>query len=81
MTREAVAIYLGIVLSGCAVVSIADSFAVEEIASRLRISGAVAIFTQARVQPPARPHALTRASACAMPSNSCNSCACVHGAG
>lgn len=46
MTVDAVIIYLGIVLAGCAVVSIADSFAAEEVATRLRISAAKAIFTQ-----------------------------------
>ncbi|MFT5686716.1 MAG: acetyl-CoA synthetase [Myxococcota bacterium] len=46
MTVESVVIYLGIVLAGCVVVSIADSFAAEEIATRLQISGAVGIFTQ-----------------------------------
>jgi acetyl-CoA synthetase len=46
MTPEAVAIYLGIVLAGGVVVSIADSFAPEEIATRIRISSARAIFTQ-----------------------------------
>jgi len=46
MTAESVAIYLGIVRAGCIVVSIADSFAAEEIATRLRIAEARAIFTQ-----------------------------------
>jgi acetyl-CoA synthetase len=46
MTVEAVAIYLGIVAAGCAVVGIADSFRPPEIATRLRIANAVAIFTQ-----------------------------------
>ncbi|HIE97094.1 MAG TPA: AMP-dependent synthetase [Fuerstia sp.] len=45
MTAESVAIYLGIVLAGCTVVSIADSFSAEEVRSRLRISGARAVFT------------------------------------
>ena len=40
MNLESVVIYLGVVLSGCVVVSIADSFAPEEIATRLRISKA-----------------------------------------
>ncbi|MEM8679016.1 MAG: AMP-binding protein [Planctomycetota bacterium] len=44
MTRESVAIYLGIVLAGCAVVSIADSFAEVEIERRLQIAEADAIF-------------------------------------
>lgn len=46
MTAESVAIYLGIVKAGCVVVGIADSFAAEEIATRLRIGNAKAIFTQ-----------------------------------
>ncbi len=46
MTAESVAIYLGIVKAGCVVVSIADSFAKSEIATRLRLSRAKAIFTQ-----------------------------------
>ena len=46
MTVESVVIYLGIILSGCVVVSIADSFAADEIATRLQISRAAGIFTQ-----------------------------------
>lgn len=46
MTVESVAIYLGIVKAGCVVVSIADSFAPNEISTRLRLSAAKAIFTQ-----------------------------------
>ncbi|GER50673.1 acetyl-coenzyme A synthetase [Striga asiatica] len=46
MTNTAVIIYLAIVLSGLVVVSIADSFAPQEIATRLRVSKAKAIFTQ-----------------------------------
>jgi acetyl-CoA synthetase len=46
MTAEAVAIYLGIVAVGCVVVGIADSFRPPEIAARLRISQAKAVFTQ-----------------------------------
>lgn len=46
MNPESVAIYLGIVKAGCAVVGIADSFAPAEIATRLRIGKAKAIFTQ-----------------------------------
>ncbi len=46
MTAESVAIYLGIIKAGCTVVSIADSFAANEIAARIRISNAQAIFTQ-----------------------------------
>ncbi|MFT5299240.1 MAG: acetyl-CoA synthetase [Mariniblastus sp.] len=45
MTDWSVAIYLGIVLAGCTAVSIADSFAPPEIATRLKISGAKAVFT------------------------------------
>lgn len=46
MTPECVAIYLGIIKAGCSVVSIADSFSAEEIATRLRIANAKGIFTQ-----------------------------------
>ena len=46
MTAEAVAIYLGIIKAGCAVVAIADSFAAPQIAARLRIGAAQAVFTQ-----------------------------------
>lgn len=46
MTATSVAIYLGTVLAGCAVVSIADSFATPEVKSRLQISKSMMIFTQ-----------------------------------
>ena len=46
MNAESVAIYLGIVKAGYVVVGIADSFAPDEIATRLRIGNAKAIFTQ-----------------------------------
>lgn len=46
MTVEAVAAYLGTVKAGYAVASIADSFASDEIATRLRISSAKAAVTQ-----------------------------------
>jgi acetyl-CoA synthetase len=46
MTAEAVAIYLGIIKAGCVAVGIADSFRPREIASRLRLSKAVGVFTQ-----------------------------------
>lgn len=46
MNVNSVVIYLAIVLSGRVVVSIADSFAPAEIATRLKISEAKAIFTQ-----------------------------------
>ncbi|MDE0323752.1 MAG: AMP-binding protein [Candidatus Poribacteria bacterium] len=46
MTAESVAVYLGIVKAGCVVVGIADSFAPDEIATRLHIGNAKAIFTQ-----------------------------------
>lgn len=45
MTPECVAAYLGIVRAGCAVVSIADSFAAPELATRLRIAEAKGIVT------------------------------------
>ncbi|MDD9973367.1 MAG: AMP-binding protein [Candidatus Poribacteria bacterium] len=46
MTAESVAVYLGIVKAGCVVVGIADSFAPDEIATRLRIGNVKAVFTQ-----------------------------------
>ncbi|XP_021761234.1 probable acyl-activating enzyme 17, peroxisomal isoform X1 [Chenopodium quinoa] len=46
MNVDSVIIYLAIVLTGNIVVSIADSFAPSEIATRLRIAKAKAIFTQ-----------------------------------
>ncbi len=46
MTADSVAIYLGIIKAGCVVISIADSFAPPEIATRLRIAKAKAIFAQ-----------------------------------
>eukprot|EP00529_Nitzschia_sp_RCC80_P010397 CAMPEP_0113453738 /NCGR_PEP_ID=MMETSP0014_2-20120614/7507_1 /TAXON_ID=2857 /ORGANISM="Nitzschia sp." /LENGTH=788 /DNA_ID=CAMNT_0000345131 /DNA_START=34 /DNA_END=2400 /DNA_ORIENTATION=+ /assembly_acc=CAM_ASM_000159 len=46
MTPESLAIYLGIVKAGCVVVSIADSFSAEEIATRCRLGNAKAVFTQ-----------------------------------
>ena len=46
MTVESVAIYLGIVKVGAAVVGIADSFVPAEIETRLRLGGAKAVFTQ-----------------------------------
>lgn len=46
MTVESVAIYLGIIAAGCTAVSIADSFSAAEIATRLRIATAQAVFTQ-----------------------------------
>ncbi|KAG1347583.1 putative acyl-activating enzyme 18, peroxisomal [Cocos nucifera] len=46
MTCTAVIIYLAIVLAGYVVVSIADSFAANEISTRMKISKAKGIFTQ-----------------------------------
>ncbi|CAL4927904.1 unnamed protein product [Urochloa decumbens] len=46
MTCDAVIIYLAIVLGGFVVVSIADSFAPQEIGTRMAVSKAKAIFTQ-----------------------------------
>ena len=46
MTVESVATYLGVVLAGCVVVSISDSFAAEEIAARLSLTGVKGVFTQ-----------------------------------
>jgi acetyl-CoA synthetase len=50
MTPEAVAVYLGVIAAGGVVVGVADSFAPPEIATRLRISAAVGVFTQDVVQ-------------------------------
>lgn len=46
MTAECVAIYLGIIQAGCVAVSIADSFRPKEIARRLKLANAAAVFTQ-----------------------------------
>ncbi|CAN6322242.1 unnamed protein product [Urochloa humidicola] len=46
MTCDAVIIYLAIVLGGFVIVSIADSFAPQEIGTRMGVSKAKAIFTQ-----------------------------------
>ncbi len=46
MNREAVAAYLGIIAAGGVVVSIADSFAPEEIAARIAIANAKSVVTQ-----------------------------------
>ena len=46
MTAEAVAIYLGVIKAGAAVISVPDSFPEGEIAKRLRIGDAKAVFTQ-----------------------------------
>lgn len=46
MSQYAVAIYIGIIKIGAIVVSIADSFSTQEIATRLSIANAKAIFTQ-----------------------------------
>ena len=46
LTAECVPLYLGIVLAGAAVVCIPDSFAPEEIATRLAIGSAAAVVTQ-----------------------------------
>ena len=46
MTVHSVIIYLGIILAGCVVVGIADSFSASEIAARMKIANAQLIFTQ-----------------------------------
>lgn len=51
MTVNAVIIYLAIVLSGRIVVSIADSFAAKEIATRLNVSKAKVTCTQVIIHP------------------------------
>uniref|UniRef100_A0A7I4DQI2 AMP-dependent synthetase/ligase domain-containing protein n=1 Tax=Physcomitrium patens TaxID=3218 RepID=A0A7I4DQI2_PHYPA len=50
MNVQAVTAYLAIILAGCVVVSIPDSFVAKEIAIRIRISKAKAIFTQDVIQ-------------------------------
>ncbi len=45
MTQRSIPLYLGIITAGCSVVSIADSFAAPEIATRLRIAQAKGVFT------------------------------------
>ena len=50
MNAESVAIYLGIVLAGCTVVSIADSFSAQEVQTRLRLGQAQAVFTVPHVR-------------------------------
>ena len=49
MTAEAVALYLGIVKAGGAVVSIADSLAPDEVEKRLKIAGTRMVFTQDKI--------------------------------
>ena len=49
MNAVSVVIYLGIIKAGCKVISIADSFSPEEIATRLRIGKAVGIFTMDQI--------------------------------
>lgn len=49
MTPESIAIYLGIIKAGCCVVSIAESFSTEEIATRLKIANAKLVFTQDKI--------------------------------
>ena len=46
MTAESVAIYLAVVMSGGAVIGIADSFSRHEIKTRLRVAAADAVITQ-----------------------------------
>ena len=46
MTPTAVAVYLGVIAAGAAVICIPDSFASDEIATRLRIADAVLVITQ-----------------------------------
>jgi len=50
MTARSVAIYLGIVLAGCSVVSIAESFAAEQVHMRFRIGAAKVVFTALHFQ-------------------------------
>jgi acetyl-CoA synthetase len=50
MTARAVAIYLGTILAGCVVVSIADSFSAEQVRLRLGVGNAKAVFTAGFVE-------------------------------
>jgi len=58
MTPECVVAYLGTVRSGCRVVSIADSFSSEELASRMEIAAARAVVTVASYERAGRKIAL-----------------------
>ncbi len=58
MTPECVVAYLGTVRSGCRVVSIADSFSSEELASRMEIAAARAVVTVASYERAGRALAL-----------------------
>ena len=58
MNVESVAIYLGVVKAGCAVVSIADSFAPPEIRTRLRIANCAGVFTQDYIHRGGKRHGL-----------------------
>lgn len=49
MTAEAVAIYLGIILAGMAVVSIPESVPPEQVATRIKIANARLVFTQSHI--------------------------------
>lgn len=49
MTAESVAIYLGIIKAGAIVISIPDSLPAGEIAKRLRVGNAKAVFTQDQI--------------------------------
>ena len=70
MTPECVVAYLGTVRSGCRVVSIADSFSSEELASRMEIAAARAVVTVAELYA-RRPHdrALSKSPRCYRPSS------------
>ena len=46
MTPESIAIYLGVIKAGCAIVSIADSFSTQEIETRMHLGNSKIIFTQ-----------------------------------
>lgn len=58
MTVEAVVIFLGIVLAGCVVCPIADSFSASEISVRLRIAAVKFVFTQDVVERGGKQHNL-----------------------
>ncbi len=60
MTPESVAIYLGIIWAGGAVVAIADSFAPPEVATRIEIAAADMLFVQGMYQRAGKPIELYR---------------------
>ncbi|GFR42552.1 hypothetical protein Agub_g3459 [Astrephomene gubernaculifera] len=58
LSPASAALYLGCVLAGCCVVSVADSFSAGELRTRLALAGAVGVFTQDVVLRGGRAHPL-----------------------